>query len=69
MKIAVEDINTREVIGEFEADDYLEANCYDSELEAVLSDLSSEPIGAEVEFEEVKITRIDEDDIFSEDEN
>lgn len=60
MRIEVHNTNTEEV-AEIEADDFLEKNFYDSDLEMVLSDLSAEEVGSTMQFENYEITRIEDE--------
>lgn len=65
MKVEVTNIITNELIGEFDADDVLESKDYDSELDEILNELSTQPVDSEAYFEELKIVRIDDDDLFN----
>jgi hypothetical protein len=65
MKVLVENAFTNELIGEFDADTVLESKDYDAELDEILNELSTEPVESVAYFEELKITRIDDDDLFS----
>jgi len=65
MKVEVSNIITNEYIGEFDADEVLESKDYDSELDEILNELSTQPIESEAYFEELKIVRINDDDLFN----
>lgn len=60
MRVEVYNTETTET-REVEADDFLEENFYDSDLEIILSDLSSEEIGTTTLFENYQITRIEDE--------
>ena len=60
MRIEVHNTDTEEVT-EIEADDFLEKNFYDSDLEMVLSDLSAEEVGSMTQFENYEIIRIEDE--------
>lgn len=64
MKVLVENAITNELIGEFDADAVLESKDYDEELDEILNELSTEPVESVAYFEELKITRVDDDDLF-----